>query len=171
VSGKKELGFILQRVLSALEASLELSSLVPAAISTERDLLLMNAIRWSDSTSVVAVVGAGHLDGIARYWTKQEENEERLGLVGVEAKNVAEASIVHLLKPPPFNATQDVGVPLGSALAVAFAARAIAKRSRVAFVAVASATAVGGAICGVVLQRVGEVRDRVRTALLYPTLL
>lgn len=170
VSGKKELGFILQRVLSALEASLELSSLVPAAISTERDLLLMNAIRWSDSTSVVAVVGAGHLDGIARYWTKQEENEERLGLVGVEAKSVAEASIAHLLKPPPFNAMNDVGVPLGSALAVAFAARAIAKRSRVAFVAVASATAVGGTICGVVLQRVGEVRDRVRTALLYPTL-
>ena len=170
VSGKKELGFILQRVLSALEASTELSALVPAAISTERDILLMNAIRWSKSPSVVAVVGSGHLDGIARYWAKQEEEEVRLGLIGNDAKSSAERSIAHLLKPPPFNALNDVGAPFGSALAVAFAARAIAKRSRVAFFAVAGTAVAGGALCGIVLQRVGEVRDRIRTALLYPTL-
>jgi hypothetical protein len=74
------------------------------------------------------------------------------------------------LKPPPFNALNDVGAPFGSALAVAFAARAIAKRSRVAFFAVAGTAVAGGALCGIVLQRVGEVRDRIRTALLYPTL-
>jgi len=165
---KVELGSNLQRVLFAMEASHEFSSLVPAAISTERDRLLMHAIRWSQSSSVVAVVGAGHLDGIARYWAEQEDSEKKLGLVGSNAQKAAKDTISSYLQSPPFATLKNIGAPLGSLAITLMAARAVAKRSRGAFFVLTSATVMCGSLCGIVLQRVGEVRDRVRMAIAYP---
>jgi pheromone shutdown protein TraB len=151
-AGKTALGGALVRILAALDESPELVANMPRAISRERDVLLAHAIKTAPGERVVAVVGKGHLKGIARAWD--------------EADDVAHV-VSPLLAPPPNAALHAYGGPVGSAAALAGTAALLWRRRARGALALLTGTTLVTTGAGLLLvQRATEVRERLRRALL-----
>jgi hypothetical protein len=124
---------------------------LPEALRGERDELLAHAIKTAPGERVVAVVGKGHLEGIHRAW---------------DAVAADQASVAHLLSPPPYHAALSVGTPLAASAAVGFAGRALWRHWRAGFwgLAASSGLALGAGV--VLTTRMAQVNARVRGAIL-----
>ena len=181
-AGRRALGASLQRVLAAVESDPLLTRDVPAAIAAERDELLARAIRAAPGRCVVAVVGRGHLDGIARFWRGRAAGGGGGGGGGgrggggggsggadAVADAVADAAAVEaLMQPPPFATARFVGAPLAAAAAAALAGRHLLRRSPAAFVFAAAVSCATAGSALVTAQRISEACERIRGALLAP---
>ena len=170
-AGRRALGASLQRVLAAVESDPQLTRDVPAAIAAERDVLLAHAIRGAPGRCVVAIVGKGHLDGIARHWNGAIDADigDSAGRGGSRSnRDDAAAAVNALLQPPPFSTARFVGAPLAAIFATAALGRSLLRRSPAAFAVAATlgCSAAGGA--ALIAVRVGESCERIRGALLAP---
>lgn len=152
-AGKSALGSSLQRALNLLDEMPELLAELPKAITEERDVLLAHAIRNTPGATVVAVVGRGHLEGIARHWD---------GLASAPPEAVA-----HLLQPPyPYFGARLVGTYAVGGFAAIAVGRTLWRYSKPAFGCYVGA---GCALLGtgaLLAQRVKDVQHRVKYALM-----
>ena len=150
---RRALGVHLQKALAAIESAPELTGEMPAAITSERDILLAHAVRRAPGDVVVAVVGRGHLEGIARHMDAAAQDEE-----------AAAAAADALLRPPPFATSRAVATPLALLAAVGLAGRSL-RHSPIAFRAFVCSNCAVLAAGALFAQRTLELRDRVHTAL------
>jgi pheromone shutdown protein TraB len=137
------------RRFEAAVSSLELreGEWMPAAISTERDTLLSHAILTAPGKTVVAVVGQGHLEAIARY-----------------AGGKSSRDIPSLLQPPPFHMLRVAVLPVSAVLAGSFGFHKLWKASRRAAVGVAGMSALAVMSSSFAILGVKSTHQRMKTA-------
>jgi len=171
INGKEALGTALHSVLSALEEAPELLEDVPKAISEERDILLANAIKNAPGETIVAVVGRGHLAGIAKQWNSLPRRLHPLEPTSSSSSTSKvppfDPSISTLLEPPSlFYRWQAYGIPVLTTVATIGMSRVLWKRSRPLFMGYVTVCAAVIGTGMLFIRRVNDVRDRVRFALL-----
>lgn len=139
-----------QRLVSVITSDPSLLAAMAPAFTTERDVTLAHAIKDCPGERVVAVVGAGHVDGILRAWDAAIEP----------------AKLQELYQPPPLQPLRVVGLPMAVLLASGygmFRLHRVSRRAAFGVVGVAAATCYG------VAHAMHVVTDRVRGALAVPT--
>jgi pheromone shutdown protein TraB len=133
------------------EALVRFDRPVPAALSTERDTVLAAAIRNAPGRTVVAVVGRGHMAGIARQW---------------DAPTLTPGAVADLLTLPRWHYAAVYAPPLVAAAGVAawFVSRRAWRHPRITAAAGATLGLVGVGVA-VVAQAVSAFHAHMAVAL------
>lgn len=140
------------------------SSDIPRGLGAERDHVLAHSAWVAPGSTVVAIVGCAHLDGMERHLTEARARQVAAAAGDAAAALEVPASLRPLMQLPPWHYTQILAPPALAATALVATAWALRRRPRAAS-AVGVALAVGVGAVAAFATGVVVMQARLRSTL------